>query len=144
MSTKKSVERKDGTLSKKVNTTVGAGVPIAVVGQLVKHDGGKFFPNWKYVTTSVPKEKVMLIKEAYAKTEFKKSTKKARSVHKKKSVIKTKLNPGPYFKYKLDKALDIPSSDPDGSYSNKDIRRLAVKVEWWDANERSGSMDAIH
>lgn len=120
----------------KMNTTVGAGVPIAFVGQLVKHDGGKFFPNWKYVTTSVPKEKVMLIKEMYAKTEYKKSTKKARSVHKKKSVIKTKLNPGPYFKYKLDKSLDIPSSDPDGSYSNKDIRRLAVKVEWWDQNKK--------
>ena len=62
----------------KVNTTVGAGVPIAFVGQLVKHDGGKFFPNWKYVTTSVPKEKVMLIKEMYAKTEFKEEYQKSK------------------------------------------------------------------
>lgn len=120
----------------KVNTTVGAGVPIAFVGQLVKHDGGKVFPNWKYVTNSVPKEKVMLINQLFAQTEFNNSKKKAKSVHKKKSVIKTKLNPGPYFKYKLNKALDIPATDPDGSYSNKDIRRLAVKVEWWDAKRK--------
>lgn len=117
----------------KSNLSVGAGVPIAFVGQLVKHDEGKFFPNWKYVDTSVPKEKVFLIKATHAQIETKDSKEKTRSVHKKKSVIDVRLDAWPSFKYNLSKAMDIPSSDPDGKYSNKDIRRLAVIVEWWDS-----------
>jgi len=132
-----SSSKKGWNAIEKMNYTVGAGVPIAFVGQLVKHNDGKLKPRWKYVTNSVPKEKVFLIHDQYAKTETSQSKKKARSVYKKGSKIKTKLNPGPYFKHRLNKSLEIPSVDPDGKYSNKDIRRLAVKVEWWDTKRKT-------
>ena len=120
----------------KGNTTVGAGVPIAFVGQLAYHLPVKFFPKWKYGSSKIDRKDVFLIKDLIAQTEWKKSKKKAKSVYKKGSVIKKKVTPGPYFKKDLSKALNIPKDDPDGKYSNKDLRRLAVMVEWWDTKSK--------
>ena len=120
----------------KGNTTVGAGVPIAFVGQLAYHLPVKFFPKWKYGSSKIDRKDVFLIKDLIARTESKKSKKKAKSVYKKGSVIKKKVTPGPYFKKDLSKPLNIPKDDPDGKYSNKDLRRLAVMVEWWDIKSK--------
>jgi len=143
-------ENTDGTYGwnavEKVNFTVGAGIPMAFVGQFAKHDNDKVFPEWHWETDSVPKEKVFLIQSwAASKYQGKKYEKKAKSVYTRGSVIDVKIDPWPELKYKLSKTPDIPAKDSEagksgetnGNYDNKDLRRLAVKVEWWDSKAKT-------
>ena len=115
-------------------------------------------PEYHWSTGKVSREKIWFMQQINA-TRFpdqvKKSNEKKRLNAKwpAGTVIDAAIGPSQQFRYKLPKAISgLPSSDPEGSkanesngnYSNKDVRRLAVKVEWYNPKTGKWTLEDTH
>jgi len=107
-------------------------------------------PEYHWSTGKVSREKIWFMQEYNARrfpNQVKETNEKKRLNAKwpAGTVIDVAVAPSKQYRFKLPKAIPgLPSSDPEGNkanesngnYSNKDIRRLAVKVEWY--NPKTG------
>jgi len=108
-------------------------------------------PEWHWSKGTVKREKIWFMKQEYTYSfpnQQLKSKEKIRLNAKwpAGTVINAALHPTDQYRFKLPKAIPgLSSSDPEagksnesnGNYNNKDIRRLAMKVEWY--NPKTGT-----
>lgn len=107
-------------------------------------------PEYHWSTGKVSREKIWFMKQYYAaafKNQVKKSDEKKRLNAKwpAGTVIDAAIGPSEQYRFKVPNAIPgLPTADPEagkanesnGNYNNKDVRRLAVKVEWY--NPKTG------
>ena len=106
-------------------------------------------PEYHWSKGKVSREKIWFMKQyyTYSLPEQQKKSNEEKRLNAKwpaGTVLDTAIAPSDQYRYKLPKALQgLPKADPEagksmesnGNYSAKDIRRLAMKVEWYNPKD---------
>lgn len=106
-------------------------------------------PEYHWSTGKVSREKIWYMKQYYTHSlpDQQKKSKEEKRMNAKwpaGTVLDTAIAPSDQFRYKLPNPIaGLPKSDPEasksmesnGDYSAKDIRRLAMKVEWYNPKD---------